>query len=152
LARVERWFSLLVLAVVAVFFIVSFQYNILSPISGVGGAFLPRIVSLILLFLVGFYVWGVFRNKSTTDSNKDAPTKEQVMRQILLAIALLACLFFVEILGMLITLGLFLLFGLHYLEKISWVKSIVFSIVTMVCFFLLFVQWLNVRLPSGLFL
>lgn len=123
----------------------------LSPISGVGEAFFPRIISLILLFLVGFYVWKVFKNKLTTTKEKDDFAKEAIKRQLLFGVLLILCVILIKIAGMLIVLGLFMIAALHYLENISWFKSIVLSVVTMIGLFLLFVQWLNVRLPSGIF-
>ncbi|HLR51550.1 MAG TPA: tripartite tricarboxylate transporter TctB family protein [Candidatus Avamphibacillus sp.] len=146
---VERVFCLCILLVVTIFFVVSFQYEMISSISGVGAGFLPSITAFILLFLVIYYVLKVFRNKSTSANSNDTFTREIVIRQIILIISLFSCLFLVQILGMIITIGLFLIGTLHFLEKVSWVKSIVISTVITLCVFFLFTQWLNVKLPTG---
>lgn len=155
LAHGERWFSLSILAVVLVFFIRSFQYNMFSPITGLGEAFVPRIVAILLLFFVLFYVWNVFQNKSESDSTDDREDirlkKKAKIKQGLFLFMLIASFLLIEILGMIVSLGLFLIFSLRFIEKHSWFMSILVSVVTMVLLYLIFVKWVNVVLPSGMF-
>lgn len=152
MAYAERLFSLFVLISVSMFFFISFQYEMFSSIGGVGGAFLPRIISFLLLFLVSLYVWNVFRNKSSISNREDRSAKGIVTKQLFMAIILLVCLFLIDIFGMLPTLGLFLLISLHYIEKVTWVKSALFSVLIITFLYFIFVKWLNIILPSGLFL
>lgn len=149
--RLERWFSLCVLIVAITFFIGSFQYPMFGNFAYIGEAFVPRIVSAILICLVGLYVWGVFKGKVIGASDED-PTKKMIINQIALAVLLFVSLFLINILGMLPTLGLFILVSLHYLERVSWLKSVVFTVVSIVSMFIIFDQLLGIRLPQGIFL
>ncbi|MDS9470922.1 tripartite tricarboxylate transporter TctB family protein [Sporosarcina pasteurii] len=152
MAYAERSFSFLLLIIVAVFLIASFQYEMFSTVGGVGGAFLPRSLAVILLILVGYYVWSVSRNKSTAASAEDLPIKKVVIKQFLLALTFYLTLFLINKLGMLTTLGLFLIGSLYYFENNSWRKSILIGTVTIICVYFIFVHWLNIILPSGLFI
>jgi hypothetical protein len=148
---VERFFSLFVFVIVSTFFLMSFQYEMFSSVGGgVGGAFLPRVISLILLLLVSLYVFNVFRNKSTITNEENLPVKGIVIKQMSMAAILFACLFLIGKFGMLTTLGIFLLGSLRYSEKVPWTKSILFTILTIAFLYFLFVKWLNIRLPGGL--
>jgi hypothetical protein len=151
LARTERWFSLCILGTVLVFFIVSFQYSFISNVSGVGAAFVPRIILFFLLCLSLYYVWTNFKKQPDEQQESSSPPKI-VKKQMTLAIMLALCLAVIPLLGMLVSLGLFLIFALHYFENISWVKSLAFSVISIIVMYLLFVKWLKIILPNGVFL
>lgn len=146
----ERTLSLFLLLIGLAFFLTSFQYEMLADSGGIGSAFLPRVLSGILIFLSLFYLWNVFKQKQATKSNKKV-RRLIIKKQFIFIAALFVGLFLVNILGLIVTWSLFLIGGLHYFERTSWKKSILFSIVTMVCLYFIFVQWLKVSFPTGVF-
>ncbi len=148
---VERLFSVSILAVVLTFFLTSFQYEMfLLEGNGIGVAFLPRLISLMLLILISIYIYSVFNGKLLHENRKSEPfIKSVVAKQISMVFSLLLCLFLIDILGMISTLGVFLIGALHYIEKVSWVRSIIFSVLTIISLYFIFVKWLNIILPSG---
>jgi len=149
--RAELCFSICLLVVGMVFFIRSFQYNAFSNICGVGPAFFPRAVSIIFICLTAANIWSLLRNKSFSNS-KGIFKKENVFQQVFFIIAIIVTLFLINILGMLLSLFLFLVVGLHYFEKVSWLKSAVVGVVLTIGIYLIFVKWCNLSLPSGIFL
>jgi uncharacterized membrane protein len=151
LARTERWFSLCILGTVLVFFIVSFQYSFISNVNGIGAAFVPRIILFFLLCLSVYYVWTKFK-KQTDEQQASSSSPTVVKKQMTLAIMLVLCVAVIPLLGMLVSLGLFLIFALRYFENIPWVKSIAFSVISIIVMYLLFVKWLKIILPYGIFL
>lgn len=146
----ERIFSLFLLLIGIIFFLTSFQYEMLADSGGIGSAFLPRVLSGILICLSLFYFWNVLKQKKVIKSDR-VVHRQIIKQQFIFIAALFLGLFFVKILGLLVTWGLFLIGGLYYFERTSWKKSIVFSVVAMVCLYFIFVQWLKVSFPTGIF-
>src|SRR5699024_7366033 len=145
----EGWFAIFIFLLVLVFFIGTFQYSMFSTRSVIGEGFLPRTLSFIIICLVAIYIWKAFRNRSKFNNVRvGTPEKKVVKNQILLLVMLVGCLFLINILGMLLSLGLFIVLSLRYLERISWKISIIFGVGGVVAIFLIFIQGLGIRLPS----
>lgn len=54
-------------------------------------------------------------------------------------------------LGLLITMGIFLIVTFVLIEKLSWKKSIIFSVISMISIYVIFDIWLGLNLPWGIF-
>lgn len=150
---VERSFSLVMLIIVSVFVFVSFDYDMFSSTIGVGEGFLPRIISISLFLCIVLYVLTSFFQNRITDSNyyKFTFIKSTVIKQLIMGTMIIVSLFLINIIGMLSTLALLILFSLHYMEKLSWSKSIISSAISTLFLYLIFVKWLNISLPDGIF-
>ncbi len=146
--RAELWFSSCLLLVSIGFFLMSFQLDAFSNISGVGPALFPRGIALMLICLSAIDIWGVIRNKPASVSKGN---KEVVKLQIFFVITIIIAIFLINILGMLLTLALFLIVGLHYFEKLLWSKSLIISAVLTLGIYLIFVKCFDIILPSGIF-
>ena len=122
----------------------------LSGSGGIGSAFLPRVLSGVLICLSLIYIYEVFMQKKFIE-NGEASFKEIYLKQFIFIFSLFLGLFLVEIIGLLVTWGVFLIGGLYYFERISLIKSTIFSVVTIICLYFIFVQWLKVSFPTGIF-
>lgn len=146
---IDRFVSLFLLFVGVVFFISSFQYTMLANAGGIGSAFIPRILSFILIVMIGLYLWKSFRIKRT-ENNKKSRLKEIFKQQSILIISLCLCILLTETLGMLVTWGIFLVGSLIYFERISLLKSLILSVATIIGIYLVFTKWLKLTLPAGI--
>lgn len=154
--RIEPWFASVMLLVIIAFSVRSLQYDFLSNDGLIGKGFFPTIFCISLLVLVGFYTWKVFIGKSNSDSDTEKDlgnliTKKVVSKQLVFLFSLILCIIAMEFLGTIVSLGIFIVIMLKYVESISWLKSISIGAGTTICLFLIFIQWLNATLPRGLF-
>lgn len=149
--RAELFLSICLLAVGLVFFVKSFEYDAFSRISGVGPGFFSRGISFIFICLLVVNIISVIRNNSNSSSNNPF-NKKSAIQQILFLVTIIATLFLMKLLGMVLSLALFLIIGLRYFENISWLKSAFVSAVLTVGIYVIFVEWCNLSLPKGIFL
>lgn len=146
----ERYFVLFLLIVSAVFLVMSFELPLYSMnVGALGSGFFPRIMSILLVILLGIYFIQLLRGKS--DQQAEGLNKQVVLKQIILVVALIATLFLVQIIGMLPSIGLFMFMMLTFVLKIHWLKSLIFTISVLIVMYGIFVLWLESPLPKGVF-
>ncbi|MGE5577269.1 MAG: tripartite tricarboxylate transporter TctB family protein [Syntrophothermus sp.] len=100
------------------------------------------IASLILL------VQSVMRRE---ENGSWLPDREGLKRVLLLAGATVVSVFLMPYIGMLLAIGLFMLFLMLTIEKHSWLGIIGVSALTPLVIYLVFQRWLLVPLPIGVF-
>ncbi len=79
------------------------------------------------------------------------PDREGLKRVFLMAGATVVSVFLIPYIGILLAIGLFMLFLMLTLEKHSWWGVLGVSVVTPLVVYLVFQRWLLVPLPTGIF-
>lgn len=115
-----------------------------------GAGFFPQVISIILMIMILIYLIGLFRKGNVKQENSNIIDKEKIKKQVLFSGALIVTLLLINVVGMLISLGIFTVIILKTFEKMSWRRSIVFSFITMIILHLVFVNWLGLVLPTGM--
>lgn len=146
----ERYFVLFLFILSSIFLFISFGLPLTSMnIGALGAGFFPRIISILLVVLSGFYFIQILRNKP--DKDAESLKKEAVLKQIAIIILLIATLLLTQILGMLFSIGIFMFVTLTLILKIQKVNSFLFTILILVIMYIIFVIWLEASLPKGVF-
>lgn len=110
--------------------------------NGPGGGFLPVIGGLLTI------VFGISVLLQNKKGNKDAGKFS--WRAFLPAVALLATLLLSQLVGMLVSMAIFIFLWLRLEEKEKVSRSLAISLGTVVVVYLVFVAWLRVPFPKGI--
>lgn len=145
--RAEKYFALGLLAVSIVFFIVSLDYPLMYR-RGIGEGFLPRAVTGLLILLSAGYVWKAFFGGGT--GSEPMPPRNIMLRHLGMLLLLIAAVILIKLIGMVAALGIFILAAMRFYENLKWAKAVLFSVVSMLVFYILFEQLLGLGLPRGL--
>ena len=140
------------LVVTLMFFFSSSELPMTASNGLLGAGFFPKVITVILAILLVSYLLSTY-SKANQGIAKPAAkrSKQSILNQVIFTSSLLIALALIEFLGMLVTLGLFLFAMLIIIEKISYTRSILFSAATTVCLYIIFVRWLGLVLPWGIF-
>ncbi|WP_428912403.1 tripartite tricarboxylate transporter TctB family protein [Niallia sp. Krafla_26] len=147
---VQRIFIGFLFLMSTVFFVASFNLSMTVTGGLLGAGFFPRVISVLVMIMTLFYFITTFRNNDKQETSKPID-KQKVKVQLLFCLALLVTLALINLLGMLVSLGLFMIAILKFFEKMSWRRSIIFTIAMMVLIHVVFVRWLGLVMPTGLF-
>lgn len=109
--------------------------------NGPGGGFLPVIGGLMAILFSLAVLW--------KDRKEKAPSGFTWMA-FLPAAALLGMVFFSYLVGLIISIAVFIFLWLIFAEKWNPLNSLVISLGTLVAIYCIFVVWLNVPFPKGL--
>ena len=134
----ELLFKTLIFFIFFIYFNLSLNFPSISMQEGYGAGLFPIIIS-ISFFL---FVMKDFFTKGGREFNK----KENLVLLSFLAIIFVP-LFFINYLGMYFVLGIFLLY-LNYVLKISIIKNIVISLVSIITIHLVFVKIFKLSFPE----
>lgn len=147
---VERYFGFILLLLCSVFLIMSFGLPLYSTnVGAVGPGFFPRIISILLVFFIVLHLFQVMRVKFKKP--EEGPDKRILFQQIILIVFLAVSIGLTQLIGMLASIGLFMFVMLTFVQKIPWLKAIVFTIVVLIVMYSIFVLWLGSPLPLGIF-
>jgi len=145
----ERLFFIFLFIISALFFIYSFTLPFYSETGVFGSGFYPRWISGILLLVTGYYLIKLMVNK--VNEVKEEKDKKVIMNQTILVISLFISFGLIYVIGLLPSAVVFMVFTLVWIQKISWVKSIILTLVTISALFGVFDYWLNIPFPRGMF-
>jgi len=147
---VERYFGFILLLLCSVFLIMSFGLPLYSTnVGAVGPGFFPRIISILLVFFIVLHLFQVMRVK--LKKPEEGPDKLILFQQIILIVFLAVSIGLTQLIGMLASIGVFMFVMLTFVQKIPWLKAIVFTIVVLIVMYSIFVLWLGSPLPLGIF-
>lgn len=147
MALKESLFTLFFLLISLVGLISSFELDFFSG-GTIGPGLMPQMISILLLILILAQAVVVMKGKK---EEKDPVTQGSTFKKHILLIALIICtLLFAEKIGLLLSLGILIFLASFFIEKLSLIKTIVFTLVTMIMLYLIFVQWLGINLPLGI--
>ncbi|MCX5910010.1 MAG: tripartite tricarboxylate transporter TctB family protein [Deltaproteobacteria bacterium] len=131
--------------------ILSFQYPYNDKL-GPGPAFFPVWMSIITGGLALALFIQTSRRKGPTEGVASLlPDRAGIWRILLILIALVGVLFFLDFLGFRISLFLFLLFLTPALGFRNWWMTTIFALAGSIGIFHIFYYWLQVPLPIGIF-
>ncbi|MEK3934868.1 tripartite tricarboxylate transporter TctB family protein [Sporosarcina sp. FSL W7-1349] len=151
--KVERNFTVLLIGIAAIFLILSLMLPLGKGNGMIGAGFFPTAISAILLglLLVNFIQTTKSKNKEQQEEVQGEQEELTGIRkgQFIFLVSLVACLFLTDILGMLLSIGIFIVFTLYFIEKMSWRTSILFSTIFIVSVFFVFEKWFGLHIPKG---
>lgn len=110
------------------------------PASG----FIPVIFGFLTALLSGILFWQTFQKQGEVFKAKELRVVGLIMAATAAAILLL------NVLGTMLTLGIFIVTWLRGLERYSWLSAVKVSVGTIAVAYLVFTAWLQVPLPVGL--
>lgn len=145
----ERLFFIFLFLFSIFLFISSFTLPLYSGTGVFGSGFFPRWISGILSILIGYYLIILMAKKM--NEHKEKNNGSIIINQIILVISLFISFGLIYIIGLLPSASIFMLFILIAVQKIPWIKSIIFTILTICIIFGVFEFWLNVQFPKGIF-
>lgn len=145
----ELRFSFLFLIIVLLLLFQSLKVPIINEGGEIGAGFFPLLISVIILILLFVYIVTLFIKKK--DSKETKVTLGAFINQLYLILALIISIIVAKYLGLLITMGIFLIVTFVLIEKLSWKKSIIFSVISMISIYVIFDIWLGLNLPWGIF-
>lgn len=145
----ELRFSFLFLIIVLSLLFQSLKVPIINEGGEIGAGFFPLLISVIILILLFVYILTLFIKKK--DSKETKVTLGAFINQLYLILALIISIIVAKYLGLLITMGIFLIVTFVLIEKLSWKKSIIFSVISMISIYVIFDIWLGLNLPWGIF-
>jgi hypothetical protein len=143
------FFAIFLISLSIIFFFGSLEFPMFTLFGGVGPGLLPLAESIILFVLVSYYLFALLRKKIKVEEKR--VSFDTIRTPLLFALILILCLVFTKLFGMLLTMCLFSLIILRYLEKMTWLNSIVFSVTFIFGLFLIFEKALSLNLPKGIF-
>ena len=129
---------------------VSAGYGIWDRIRPYKG-FMPFLASLLMSVSSAVWLFSSLRAEkhASEESPKNAFTKKELFWLIAVPGICLAVYFLLNILGMHTTLAIFLFVWLKFISKYSWLKTILWTIILSVAFYLIFTVGLAVPFPRG---
>ncbi len=114
----------------------------------IGPGFLPIVIGIgIFISSISCIVQSVYKYKKL-DTDTKFISKEGATRLGIFIAVLTGALLLNEIFGLLISMVVFMIVILRYVEKYSWFVSIRVAIISNIIFYLIFEIWLRVPLPG----
>ncbi|MFC0273357.1 tripartite tricarboxylate transporter TctB family protein [Metabacillus herbersteinensis] len=116
----------------------------------IGSGFLPMALAFLLIILLAMESFSVFSNESKKETKETKGTANNLSQQLLFMGLIILTLIMVNVLGMLISLGLFIFVVLFKMEKRSLINSAFFSLISIFILYITFVKLLSISFPMGL--
>ncbi|MFC5604772.1 tripartite tricarboxylate transporter TctB family protein [Sporosarcina koreensis] len=148
LHTMDRKVSLVIMAIAIVYLILSFQLP-LYPYTQVDADVLPKGLGFLLL---GLAILLFIQNRPETEEEKQKRNikKEDVILLLLTLAALLLYVFFLEILGFILTTGIFLIVTMRMFGYMNWKRNVMVSLVFTFILYIAFNYLLKIYLPQGI--
>lgn len=116
-----------------------------------GPGFEPFWLGVILACLASFLIFDSFRRKASKDDNKKIfPEKKALFRVALILIIFSGFAAIVEFFGFELTVFIFVVLILYFLESYTISKSVFYGVAFSATLFLIFKYWMQIELPHGL--
>jgi hypothetical protein len=146
LISVERAFglALAILSLVCIFDLHNATYLVFWDSSGPGPSWLPYVMAVILMILALFLIVPRSRTSASQLGASPAGTVKYIVLVLALAWAF-------PIIGGLLSLGLFVVIEMLWVEKQKWSTSVVVGLISTVVVWGIFAKLLGVALPTGPF-
>ncbi|MDV2685592.1 tripartite tricarboxylate transporter TctB family protein [Alkalihalophilus lindianensis] len=129
----------------------SLKLPVLASNGVIGPGFLPMVLALLIITLLAIEGFSVFWNERKQESQKEGGRSSiAVSTQLFFLVAIVLTLALVYVVGMLISLGLFIFVILNQLEKRTLFHSSVFSIVSILVIYVIFDVLLGISFASGM--
>lgn len=149
--KAEAKFSLLFFVIVFILFLQTFKNPIFQDGGDIGAGYFPFFISLITLILLLIYLGTLIIELKKRGKEEDVKKRKGVgVAQLFLIILTLLSILAAKYIGILVTMGVFLLLTFSLIEKIPWKKSIILSLISVLSIYLIFEKWLGLNLPSGI--
>lgn len=146
----EILFSVLFFLVILVCFFQVIDLNIILSNGMFGSGLFPLAFTVVLMLLLLLHILNTIRARRKTPITDQPPVDLRILlKQLFLVGSLILLIWLVNFLGMLITLGIFLLFSLRIIENVSWKRSAIFGLGGVICIYFVFVFCLGIDLPKG---
>lgn len=130
-------------------FLQSIKLPFIQENGAIGAGFFPIIFTVLTMILMIIYLGALIMKKEKYVKKEN--NKNVILTQFYLAIILTLSMVIAIYFGLLAMIGLFLLISFVLIEKLSWKKSIIFSVITTACIFVIFDIWLGLNFPAGIF-
>lgn len=140
-------FSFLMLAVLFMWMSLELPFYESEGLPGAG--FFPRFISGIFILLTLYHVILLFLKSDKQE--KRQWHKAVIAKQIVVFMFLILTLILTNVIGMLPAIGIFMFILLTFMQKIQWLKALLFTILVIIIMYATFVLWLNISLPKGIF-
>lgn len=148
--RIEYYFVLFLVALSGLFLFMTLKIPFQSTNMGsVGPGFFPRIIAVLLLALVVWYGIKIIRQKIEVD--EEIFVKKALLPQLSLIVFLIVMIYLTQVIGMLVSIALFMFMMLTVFQKINWKNALVFTMLVMAVMYGIFEFWLDANLPAGVF-
>ncbi|WP_126424879.1 tripartite tricarboxylate transporter TctB family protein [Brevibacillus marinus] len=143
--KAEIYFALLLLLLAVAMFAVSFSYPYQTKF-GPGPGFFPLWTSGLMIVVTTM----LLVKKAREANDKPFFTSKNNMRTALKFLGLaVAAVGFIPVLGLLLSFGLFCTLTFRFIDKYSWKRSCLVSIISMAAAYVVFEWWLQLPLPKG---
>lgn len=116
-----------------------------------GAGFFPFIMSIILVILSIMVLISAIKKREEIIKEAFSPEKESLKKVSFSLLALFGYVLALEYLGYLFTTFLFMIFLLRFIEPQRWINSVIVAFLTIASSYIIFVIFLNIRLPKGIF-
>lgn len=146
--NLERAFIIGLLLLVGSLFVQSLDLPMFMNNGLMAAGFLPRVLSIFLICLLIFYFIKTIYDKQNNEKGDEVP-KGAAFKQIFFIASLAVSIFLVKLIGIILTMGVFVLITLMIVEKISFFRAVLFSLACMLCVYFIFVFLLGIVLPKG---
>ncbi|MGM8365211.1 tripartite tricarboxylate transporter TctB family protein [Virgibacillus sp. W0181] len=147
--RSETIFTIFLLVISIVGLFTSLKLDIIHRGGEMGPGFLPLVLSSLLIVLILVYLFSNlarFKNKS---SSKKRENKIVYYPHIIFIFMLIISLALIPLFGMLVSLGIFSFVILLMIEKLTWYKSLIFSILLIIGIYFIFDFLLGMKIPGS---
>lgn len=144
-------FPIFLIFAVFVLLIQSLKLPTFTPNGMIGPGFLPLALALLIIGLLTIEAFSVFwKDRKREKKEKNRNSFGRFKQQLFFLAAVILTLGLVNVLGMLISLGLFTFVILYKMENRSLINSGVFSILSIVLVYVIFEVLLGISFPMGM--
>lgn len=127
-------------------FRVSFTYPYQTQF-GPGPGFFPLWISGMMIAFSLAFIYKILKQDIQGKFFKNKSSFNALGNYLIL---LFLSILFIPVIGLILSLGLFCLLTFRFFDNHSWKNSLTVSIGAMVIFYLIFVVWLKLPLPTGI--
>ena len=147
---VHRLLFFFLLCMGVIFLIAAMQFPMTVTGGLLGPGFFPQVISGLIVLLVLFHLGRLFVKRYYEKTEGQTIYEMPVFKKhLFFLLSLIVTFILIEYIGMFLSLGLFMIVILKTFEKMSWIRSIVFSIIIMLFLYLVFIYWLELVIPTG---
>ncbi len=148
----ERYFSLFLLLLMSLFIYASLELSVVTKFGKVGPGFFPVIIVASTTAMIAAYMISLFgTGKNMVQHSGDAFAREDIGRQLYFLVLTLVSVALIDVLGILVSMVLFIAVVQITIEKATYFRAIGFAVSTIVLFYLVFEKALGLVLPYGIF-
>ena len=145
----EIIFASFFLVLVFLFFLQSLGLNFLLSNGIIASGFFPRILTILLIVLLIIYIISLILKRKQYQPQKTS-SRTAVWRQCILIGTMIASIWLGKYLGVFLATGILLIVTLVFVQKLSWVRSAIFSVITTIFLYILFQHMLGLNISNGI--